>query len=75
MIRKAASAAHELGLEISLCGEIGAEPRHAVTLVGLGVDKLSMSASALLDVKAALRATSLDEARRAAARACDAALR
>ncbi|NBX22886.1 MAG: phosphoenolpyruvate--protein phosphotransferase, partial [Microbacteriaceae bacterium] len=47
-------------------------PELAVVLVGLGVTSLSMAPAALADVRAALRAVTLDEARERALRARDA---
>jgi phosphoenolpyruvate-protein phosphotransferase (PTS system enzyme I) len=48
-------------LPVSLCGEMAADPLHAVLLVGLGLRDLSMTAAAIPRVKAALRATRLDQ--------------
>ena len=47
------------GVPISLCGEAAGRPLEAMTLVGLGLTSLSMSASALLAVKALLRQVDL----------------
>jgi phosphotransferase system enzyme I (PtsI) len=62
-------AAEGLGVEVSVCGEMAADPLHALMLLGLGVRDLSMSPSAIPRVKAALRATPADTAR-AVAKAC-----
>jgi phosphotransferase system enzyme I (PtsI) len=70
LIRQTVESAHRLKLEVSLCGELAADPSASVALVGLGLDKLSMAPPALLEVKAALRAVTLEEAREAAAAAC-----
>ena len=66
MIQLAVSAARRLGLEISICGELASDPTAAVALVGLGLEKLSMTPAALLVVKEALRAVSSEEARQQA---------
>jgi phosphotransferase system enzyme I (PtsI) len=71
LIRTAARAAHALGLEISVCGELAGDPHHALALVGLGIDKLSMAPAALDDVKELLLASTLDAARQQAGAACD----
>jgi phosphotransferase system enzyme I (PtsI) len=68
LIRATVESARRLNLEVSLCGELAADPTASVALVGLGLEKLSVSPPALLAVKAALRAVTLDEARRAAAK-------
>ena len=70
LIRQTVESAHRLNLEVSLCGELATDPSAAVALVGLGLEKLSMSPPALPGVKAALRAVTLEEAREAAATAC-----
>jgi phosphotransferase system enzyme I (PtsI) len=60
-----ASASH--GLPVSVCGEMAADPLHAVLLVGLGLRELSMTPSAVPRVKAALRAIHADAAAEVAA--------
>ncbi|WP_310126413.1 phosphoenolpyruvate--protein phosphotransferase [Agrococcus sp. BE272] len=62
-------AGAKAGKPVGVCGEAAADPALAVVLVGLGVTSLSMSASALADVRAELLAVTLDEARERAARA------
>ena len=58
------TAAAAAGVPVSVCGEAASRPLEAVTLVGLGVTTLSMPATALLPVKAALAALDLPEFRR-----------
>ena len=70
LIRTTVESAGRLGLEISLCGELAADPAASVALVGLGLEKLSLSPPALLEVKAALRGVTLEQARRRGAQAC-----
>jgi phosphotransferase system enzyme I (PtsI) len=55
-----AGASH--GVPVSLCGEMAAEPLHAVLLAGLGLRDLSMTAAAIPRVKAALRSARMDQA-------------
>ena len=50
------------GLPVSLCGEMAADPLHAVLLIGLGLRDLSMTPSAIPRVKASLRAIRADHA-------------
>jgi phosphoenolpyruvate-protein phosphotransferase (PTS system enzyme I) len=54
---------------VGVCGELAGDPKAAVLLVGLGIDELSMTPSRLPEVKAAVRAISLESARALAARA------
>jgi phosphocarrier protein FPr len=52
------AAAHRGDRWVGVCGEIAGEPETAAHLVGLGVTELSMRATAIPDVKAALRDSS-----------------
>jgi phosphotransferase system enzyme I (PtsP) len=54
-IREVVEAGHGEGRTVSVCGEMAADPVGALMLVGMGVDELSMSASALLRIKWVLR--------------------
>lgn len=49
------------GLEVSVCGEIAADPIYAILLIGMGVDNLSMSASAISEIKFILRKVSYSD--------------
>jgi phosphotransferase system enzyme I (PtsI) len=62
------AAADGQRVPISVCGEMAAEPLHAVLLVGLGFRELSMSSAAIPRVKAAVRAIRADHAREVARR-------
>jgi phosphotransferase system enzyme I (PtsI) len=55
-------AGHAAGRWVGVCGEMAGDPRHAVLLLGLGVDELSMSAFDLPRVKAAIRSVRADTA-------------
>lgn len=54
-VHNSVSLAHELGKPISLCGELAGDPVGAVILLGMGVNHLSMAASALPRVKWVVR--------------------
>ena len=56
-----------------MCGELAGDPDAAVLLAGLGVRELSMAASRIPEVKAALRRVDREAARDAARRAVRAA--
>lgn len=47
------------GTPLSVCGEMGGDPRAAQILVGMGLRKLSMHGAAMAEVKAALASRSL----------------
>lgn len=72
LVGRVGVAGESRGKAIGVCGDAAADPLLAVVLVGLGVTSLSMSPSALADVRAELGAWTLDGAR-AAARAALAA--
>jgi phosphoenolpyruvate-protein kinase (PTS system EI component) len=69
LIAAAVEAASAHGRWVGVCGELAGDPEAAVVLTGLGVRELSMAASRIPEVKDALRAVSLEDARAAAARA------
>jgi phosphotransferase system enzyme I (PtsI) len=67
LIRITAEAGRAAGKPVGVCGEAAASPSLAPVLVGLGVTSLSMSASAIADVRDALAAVTLAECREMAA--------
>jgi len=66
VIQEIVRAAGAEGLSLSLCGEMAADPLHALLLLGFGVRELSMSAAAIPRVKEAVRAVTIGAARDAA---------
>ena len=69
MIRQTAEAAREAGIEVGLCGELGADPLAAPLLIGLGVEELSVSALLIPELKRALARWTMAEARQIARQA------
>jgi phosphotransferase system enzyme I (PtsI) len=67
LIRMTAEAGLEAGKSVGVCGEAAASQSLAPVLVGLGITSLSMSASAVADVRDALAAVTLAECRELAA--------
>lgn len=63
-LAQVAHAAQVAGIPVSVCGEMAADPQAVAFLIGLGIQELSMSASAIPAVKAQIRR--LDQARAAA---------
>ena len=53
--------ARAAGVPVAVCGEMGGRPLEAMALIGLGVDRLSITPAAIGPVKAMVR--SLDQAR------------
>ncbi len=63
-IDRVVKAGHAAGIPVGLCGEMGSETRLAETLLGLGLDEISLHSAALPKVKQVIRWTGYDEARR-----------
>ncbi len=61
LMESTVEAAHAENTEIGVCGEMASDPVAALILAGMGMDELSMSAAALLDVKDHLSRYTLDE--------------
>jgi phosphoenolpyruvate-protein phosphotransferase (PTS system enzyme I) len=72
LIKLIGDAGRATGKQVGVCGEAAADPKLAVVLVGLGVTTLSMTPSALADVREELATVTLEQAR-ARARAAVAA--
>jgi len=69
LIHETVKGAQAHGRWVGVCGELAGDPDAAVLLVGLGVTELSMAPPLIPEVKEALRAISLEEARERALRA------
>jgi phosphoenolpyruvate-protein phosphotransferase (PTS system enzyme I) len=67
LIRSVVEAAHNNSIWVGVCGEMAGEPLYAPLLVGMGVDELSVSASALPRVKEVIRRMKITEAQELAA--------
>ena len=55
MIRMAAENAHKAGIWIGICGELGADAKLTETFLSMGIDELSVSPSAVLPLRSAIR--------------------
>ena len=61
LVARILEAAHAHGRTVTVCGEIAANPRGARVLVGMGVDALSVTPSAVASVRAELSTTTLED--------------
>ena len=68
LIQFATEAALRMRMPVSVCGEMGANPRYTALLLGLGLRSFSVNASALPRVKQAIRALEIDDCARLAMR-------
>jgi phosphocarrier protein FPr len=69
LIEATVTAAGAHGRWVGVCGEMAGDPASALLLTGLGVSELSMAPRLIPEVKQALRASSLEQARGAARQA------
>ncbi len=60
LVQFTVEAALRMRMPVSICGELGANPRMTPLLLGLGVRSLSMNASAVPRVKQVVRGVSID---------------
>lgn len=65
-------AAEEAGIPVEVCGEMAADPLHALVLLGLGVRIFSMRPRAIPLIKEVIRSVSIAEVTDAVARAASA---
>ncbi|MBK8717299.1 MAG: phosphoenolpyruvate--protein phosphotransferase [Deltaproteobacteria bacterium] len=61
LIHKVSAAGKAAGINVSLCGEMAADPRYTWVLVGLGVRELSMHPSAIPVIKNIIRGSTLSD--------------
>jgi len=66
MVRWTVDAAHAAGIRVGMCGEMAGVPLYTAVLLGLGLDELSMNATAIPAVKAVLRGARLEDCQRLA---------
>ena len=67
LMKKVVDTARALDTPVSVCGELASNPVGACGLLGLGVDELSMTPSALPEVKTKLCSHTLDQMQQLAA--------
>ncbi len=63
MIQQVVNAAREANIRVSLCGEMAGDPLCVTTLLGLGIDELSMNARSIPLIKKIVRAISMEDIR------------
>lgn len=63
-IKQTVAAGHRAGIWVGICGEMGSETRLAETLLGLGLDEISLHGAALPKVKQVVRWTPYAEAKK-----------
>ncbi len=66
LLRLTVDAARAVGIEVTVCGEMAADPLATPLLLGLGVDEFSVSAHLIPELKTSIGRWTLPEARRRA---------
>ena len=69
LLRATADAGRAAGIEVSVCGELAANPLGAYLLLGLGITALSVNPPALPEIKKVIRSIPASDARAAVAEA------
>ena len=60
-LKAATDAAHKAGIWIGICGELGADLELLPTFLAMGIDELSVSPSAVLPLRSAIRKSSVKD--------------
>ncbi|BCS88531.1 phosphoenolpyruvate--protein phosphotransferase [Pseudodesulfovibrio sediminis] len=63
-IKMVVDAAHQAGIEVSLCGEVASDPFCVPILLGMGIDSLSMTPQAIPGIKRIIRQTNMHDCRK-----------
>jgi len=63
LIKTVIDAGHESNVWVGMCGEMAGDPLYTIVLLGLGLDKFSMSPAVIPEIKKVIRSISLAEAK------------
>ncbi len=62
IIRNVVQTAHQAEIPVAICGEMASEPAHALILLGMGLDELSMTPASIPKTKRVLRMARFEDA-------------
>ncbi len=62
IIRNVVQTAHQAEIPVAICGEMASEPTHALILLGMGLDELSMTPASIPKTKRVLRMARFEDA-------------
>ena len=62
LIERTVEAGHRREIPVGICGEMCADPLMAIVLLGMGLDKFSMSPIAIPEIKKIIRSIAMEEA-------------
>ena len=68
LIQHTVEAGDRAGVEVAMCGEMAGDTVYAMLLVGMGLQRLSMAPSAIVDIKKLVRSITYEDARQLAER-------
>jgi phosphotransferase system enzyme I (PtsI) len=63
-VKLVVDAAHQAGIEVSLCGEVASDPFCVPILMGMGIDSISMAPQAIPGIKRIIRQTNMHDCRK-----------
>ena len=63
-IKLVVDAAHQAGIEVSLCGEVASDPFCVPILLGMGIDSISLTPQAIPGIKRIIRQTNMHDCRK-----------
>ena len=63
LVSQVVKIGHDAGIRVAMCGEMAGEPAYTLILLGLEIDELSMTPSAIPRVKKIIRNATLEESR------------
>jgi len=63
LVSQVVKVGHDAGIRVAMCGEMAGEPAYTLILLGLELDELSMTPSAIPRVKKIIRNSTLEESR------------
>lgn len=64
LIKLVIENANKAGIPVSLCGELAGEPKAAVLLLGLGLEKFSMTSTSIPEIKKIIRSVTMNDAQK-----------
>ena len=64
LVTQVVKIGHAAGIRVAMCGEMAAEPNYAMILLGLELDELSMTPSAIPRIKRIIRGSTLEESKK-----------
>jgi phosphotransferase system enzyme I (PtsI) len=65
-IKKIIDESHEMGITVSMCGEMAGNPCYTPVLLGFGLDQFSVSSAQIPEIKRMIRGLSFSDAQRIA---------